>query len=54
MVVRVLESTVATVWAQGAMYKAGEQSVILYGSNIWVVTGERLKVLEGFHHRAAR
>ena len=28
------------------------QSVLLYGSEIWVVTGEMLKVLEGFHHRA--
>ena len=27
--------------------------LLLYGSNIWVVTGEMLKVLEGFHHQAA-
>ena len=40
--------------ARGAMYKVAEQSVILYGSKIWVVTGEILKVLEGFQHRAAR
>ena len=37
--------------AQGAMYKAVVQSVILYISNIWVVTGVMLKVLEGFHHQ---
>ena len=28
--------------------------VILYGSESWVVMGAMLKVLEGFHHRAAR
>ena len=38
--------------AQGAMYKAVVQSVILYISNIWVVTGVMLKVLEGFQHQA--
>ena len=54
MVVRVLERTGATVQAWGAMYKAVAQSVILYGRNIWVVTGEMLKVLEGFHYQAAR
>ena len=40
--------------SRGDMYKAVAQSVILYGINIWVVTGEMLKVLEGFHYRAAR
>ena len=34
------------------MYKAVAQLVILYGSEIWVVTGDRLKVLTGFHHQA--
>ena len=28
--------------------------MLLYSSNRWVVTGEILKVLEGFHHQAAR
>ena len=36
------------------MYNSVAQSVLLYGSEIWVVMGEMLKVLEGFHHRAAR
>ena len=54
MVVRVLERTVATVWAQRAMYKEVAQSVILYNSKSWVVTGEMIKVLEGFYHWAAR
>ena len=30
------------------------QSVILYNSEIWVVTVEMTKVLEGFHHGAER
>ena len=54
MVERVLERTGETVRARGAMYKAVAQSVLLYGSKSWVVTGEMLKVLEGFHHRAER
>ena len=44
----------ATVWDLGVMYKAVAQSVLLYGSEIWVVTGGILKVLDGFHHREAR
>ena len=39
--------------AQGAMYKGVAQSVILYTSESWLVTGEMLKVLEGFHHQEA-
>ena len=54
MVARVLERMGATVWAQGAMYKAVTQSVILYIIKSWVLTGEMLKVMEGFHHRAAQ
>ena len=30
------------------------RTVLLYGSESWVVTGAMLKVLEGFHHWAAR
>ena len=51
VVVRVLEKTGATVQARGMMYKAVANLVLLYGSEIWVVTGEMLKVLEGIHHR---
>ena len=36
------------------MYKALAQSVILYGSESWVVTGDMLKVLKVFHHYVAR
>ena len=54
MIARVLERTGSTVQVQGAMYKAVAQSVLLYGSESWVVTGEMLKVLTEFHHRASR
>ena len=54
MVERVLERTGATVRAQGVIYKAVAHSVILYGDESWVVMGEMLKILEGFHHWAQR
>ena len=50
MIVRVLERTGATMWDRGEMYKAVVQSVQLYGSERWVVTGEILKFLTLFHH----
>ena len=37
-----------------AMYKTVSQSVLLYGSEGWLVTGEMLKVLLTFHYREAR
>ena len=45
---------VATVQACGILCKAVSQMVLLYRSESWVVTGAILKVLEGFHHRAAQ
>lgn len=38
----------------GMFYKAIVQSVLLYGSETWVVTPQMLKMLDGFHHRIAR
>lgn len=35
-------------------YKAIVQSVLLYGSETWVINPSMLRVLEGFHHRVAR
>ena len=52
MIARVMANTEATVQAHEIMYKEVDQSVLLYGSEIWVVTGDMLKVLEGLHHRA--
>ena len=39
--------------ARGMLLKLVAHMVLLYGSNICVMTGAMLKVLEGFHHRAA-
>ena len=36
------------------MYKTVEQSALLYGREIWMVTGEIHNVLEGFHQWEAR
>ena len=44
----------ATVCDHGMVYKVVAQSVLLYVSESWVVTGEMLKVLEGFCHQATR
>ena len=36
------------------LYKASAQTLILYGSEKFLVTGVMIKVLEGLCHRAAR
>ena len=54
MILRVLANMGAMMRSHGMMYKAVAQSVLLYGSEIWVVMGMLLRVLEGLHHRAAR
>ena len=36
------------------LYKAVVQLVLLCRSESWVLTGEMVKLLEGFHHRVAR
>ena len=38
--------------ARGMMHKELSQSVLLYKSEICVVKGEMLEVMEGFHHQA--
>ena len=54
MVGKVVTKTGEMIRERGVFYKAIVQSVFLYGSNIWVVMGDMLKLLEGFHHLAAR
>ena len=54
MVGKVVTNTVETVRARGMLQKAVVQSVLLYGSKSWVVTGDMTKVLDGFHNRVAR
>ena len=53
MISKVLMKMGAMGRARGVLYTAVAQTVLQYGSNSWVVTGEMLKVLEGFHHWAA-
>ena len=36
------------------MYKVVIQMLFLYGSEIWVMTGDMLTVLEGFYNPVAR
>ena len=45
---------VVTVRVWAVLYKLVVHTVLLYGSEIWVVTGEMLKVLEVFHHWVSR
>ena len=54
MVAKVLTKSGAVVWSQEMIYKTVVQTVLLYGSKIWVAMGEMLTVLEGFHHWVAR
>ena len=51
---REIESTVPTVRARGAIYKAVVQLVTLYESKSWVMTKEMLNILAGFRHQAAQ
>ena len=53
MVAKVLMKTGATVWAQSMVYKVGVQTVLIYGSDSWVVTAVILEFLEEFHPRVA-
>ena len=50
--IKIIEMAGATVRVRGTMYKAVAQLVLLYGRESWVVTGEMIKVLTAFHHRA--
>ena len=49
-----MTKTVSTVQAHGMLYKVVVHTVLLYGSKSWVVMGEMLKVLEGFHNWEAQ
>ena len=51
MVAKVLGKTGAPIKARDIMYKAVFQTVLLYGSESWLVTDAMLTMLEGFCHR---
>ena len=54
MIVRVIERTGSTLRDWGEMNKTVAQSVLLYGSDSWVVTGYMLKILKEFNHPEAQ
>ena len=54
MAEKVLAKAGAVVWTQEMIYNAVVQTVLVYGSEIWMMTGAMLTVLEGFHHWVAR
>ena len=51
---RVLVRDGASPRCMAMFYKATVQSILLFGSETWVISGRMMKALEGFHHRAAR
>jgi hypothetical protein len=51
---RILARDGATPRVSGMFYKAVVQSILLFGSETWVVTKPILQALEGFHKRVAR
>ena len=54
MLEKVLGKRRATMKAWSMMYKAVVQVVLLYVSEIWVMTDVTMTVLEVFHHMIAR
>ena len=49
-----LGKTGAPTKAREMMQKAAVQVVIMYGSEIWVITDTMMTVMEGFHNSIAR
>ena len=54
MVANVLAMAGVTAQTWAMMYKEVVNTVLLYGSESWVVTDAMLKVMEGFHHILAQ
>ena len=52
--VKLLMKEGASVQTREIMYKVVIQMLFLYGSEIWVMTGDMLTVLEGFYNPVAR
>ena len=51
LISKVLKKTGAMLQDREMLYKSVAQTVLLYGSESWVVMGEMLKFMEGFQHR---
>ena len=54
MVLRVLDKMGNEYRAREMLYNAVVQTVLLYGSESWVITEAIMKVLEAFHQRIVR
>jgi hypothetical protein len=54
MIQRVLARETASHRISTIFYKATIQTVLLYGSETWVITDEILQLLTSFHHSIAR
>jgi len=54
MISRILSSEGANTRVMGLFYKAIVQSVLLFGSETWVLTKKMITALESFHHQCAR
>jgi hypothetical protein len=54
MIQRVLARETASQRISAMFYKATIQTVLLYGSETWVITDEILRLLTAFHHSVAR
>ena len=50
---RILSREVEDAWTLGQIYLVVVQSVLIYGSETWVMTPHMKRVLGGFHHRVA-
>ena len=50
MVEKVMGKTGATIKPRLMVYKAVVWAVLMYGSEIWLLTDAMMTVLEGFHH----
>ena len=54
MLSTVLGKMGAPINARSMMYKVVVKEVLMYGSEIWVMTDIMIMVLEGFHQKIAR
>ena len=54
MVAKVLTKMGTTVRARAMIYKEVVQTLFLYGSDIWMVTGEMVTVIGGLYHQVTK
>ena len=54
MVLEEMMKAGVAVRARDMLYKAVVQAVLIYGSEIWVITDTIMNFLEGFHQRSTQ